>query len=84
MGLLERILLAGFERQIPEHQLWIRDEFLLSNTDYGRMVAHDRTPMERPVKQTNRIGIDPGVYATGKLAAAVLEETQCRFLSTNS
>jgi len=70
------------DRQSPEDLLWIRDEFLLSNTDHGKMIVHGHTPMEEPVKLSNRISVDTGVYATGKLTAAVLEGAECRFLST--
>ena len=70
------------DRQAPEDQLWIRDEFLLSKGDYGAVVVHGHTPTEEPVRLSNRIGVDTGVYATAKLTAAVLEGTQCRFLST--
>ena len=73
---------VALDRQAPEDQLWIRDEFLVSNVDYGAIVVHGHTPMEEPVKQSNRIGVDTGVYATGKLTAAILEGTQCRFIST--
>jgi len=70
------------DRQVPEDLLWIRDEFLLSNTDHGKTIVHGHTPMEEPVKLPNRISVDTGVYATGKLTAAVLEGAECRFLST--
>lgn len=70
------------DRQAPEDLLWIRDEFLLSNTDHGKTIVHGHTPMEEPVKLSNRISVDTGVYATGKLTAAVLEGAECRFLST--
>ena len=70
------------DRQAPEDLLWIRDEFLLSNADHGKTIVHGHTPMEKPVKLSNRISVDTGVYATGKLTAAVLEGAECRFLST--
>ncbi len=73
---------VALDRQAPEDLLWIRDEFLLSNVDHGVVVVHGHTPMEEPVKQSNRISVDTGAYATGRLTAAVLEGTQCRFLST--
>ncbi|HEY0303177.1 MAG TPA: metallophosphoesterase family protein [Rhizomicrobium sp.] len=62
--------------------LSIRDDFLLSDSDFGRVVVHGHTPTEGPVRRANRIGVDTGAYATGRLTAAVLEGTSCRFLST--
>jgi len=73
---------VALDRQAPEDLLWKRDEFVLSNVDHGAVVVHGHTPMEEPVQQSNRISVDTGAYATGKLTAAILEGTQCRFLST--
>jgi len=39
--------------------------------------------MAAPVRKSNRIGIDTGAYLTGKLTAAALEGTACRFLQTS-
>ncbi|MDE2110392.1 MAG: serine/threonine protein phosphatase [Alphaproteobacteria bacterium] len=73
---------APLDRQKPEDLLWIRDEFLLSDADFGKIVVHGHTPMEAPVSRFNRISVDTGAYATGRLSAAVLEGTTCNFLST--
>jgi serine/threonine protein phosphatase 1 len=73
---------VALDRQAPEDLLWIRDEFLLSDVDHGVVVVHGHTPTEEPAKQSNRISVDTGAYATGRLTAAVLERTLCRFLST--
>ena len=73
---------VALDRQSEEDLLWIRDEFLLSNTDFGLTVVHGHTPMDAPVRRPNRISVDTGAYATGKLTSAVLEGTECRFLST--
>jgi serine/threonine protein phosphatase 1 len=70
------------DRQVPEDLLWIRDEFLLSGTNFGKIVVHGHTPTPMPLRRRNRIGVDTGAYATGKLTAAVLEGAGCRFLQT--
>lgn len=67
-------------RQSLEDQMWIRDDFLLSNQDFGKVVVHGHTPSERPVRRPNRIGVDTGAYATGRLTALVLEGADVRFL----
>ena len=72
----------ALEKQTLEDLLWIRDEFLESSTNFGIIVVHGHTPSERPVRQFNRIGVDTGAYATGRLTAAVLEGGTCRFLQT--
>jgi len=70
------------ERQNVEDLLWIRDEFLKSTMNFGRIVVHGHTPSEQPELLPNRINIDTGAFATGRLTCVVLESTQPRFLVT--
>jgi serine/threonine protein phosphatase 1 len=70
------------ERQSIEDLLWIRDEFLESKTDFGRIVVHGHTPSERPQVLPNRINIDTGAFATGRLTCVVLGNAEPRFLTT--
>lgn len=70
------------ERQIPEDQMWIRNDFLHNSADLGVTVVHGHTPAERPFRSSRRIGVDTGAYMSGHLTAAVLEGTECRFLQT--
>jgi serine/threonine protein phosphatase 1 len=69
-------------RQSEEDLLWIRDEFLGSRADFGKVVVHGHTPTEKPEVLPNRINIDTGAFMTGQLTCAVLEAEQVRFLST--
>lgn len=52
---------------------WIREPFLSHDGSHGVMVVHGHTIAEQPVETSNRIGIDTGAYATGRLTALVLE-----------
>jgi len=70
------------ERQRREDMLWIRDRFLNSEGDFGKIVVHGHSIEEEPVVRPNRIGIDTGAYATGKLTCLVLEGTRREFLTT--
>jgi serine/threonine protein phosphatase 1 len=67
-------------RQSPDDLMWIREQFLASNTDFGKVVVHGHTPSPEPQRHHNRIGIDTGAYATGRLTCVVLEGIECRFL----
>lgn len=67
--------------QAPEDLMWIRDEFLHADGDFGKVVVHGHTPEEEPVVRRNRIGIDTGAYITGTLTALVLDGQEYRFLS---
>lgn len=61
------------EKQAEEHLLWIKQEFLLSDDDHGKMIVHGHTPVAEPDFHPNRINIDTGAYATGKLTCLVIE-----------
>jgi serine/threonine protein phosphatase 1 len=69
-----------FENQSEQDLLWIRDEFLTSQVDYGKIVVHGHTPVEEPEILPNRINVDTGAFATGQLTCAVLEGKKHRFL----
>jgi serine/threonine protein phosphatase 1 len=79
---------AGVRPGIPlEHQsardlMWIRDEFLTSKMSFGKIVVHGHTPVEQPELLPNRINIDTGAFATGRLTCVILEGEVRRFLST--
>ena len=72
------------EQQAPDDLIWIRDEFLNSTADHGKVVVHGHSISEQPVLRPNRVGIDTGAFATGRLTCLVLEGNQRSFLSTFS
>lgn len=70
-------------RQGPETLLWIRQPFLDSAAPFGgRVVVHGHTVCGEPQVRPNRIGIDTGAYASGRLTAAVLFGEEREFLAT--
>lgn len=73
---------TALNEQKEDDLLWIREEFLTSLQDFGKVVVHGHTPTESPVKKANRIGIDTGAYLTGRLTAVVLDGQNQRFLQT--
>jgi len=79
---------AGIRPGVPldaqsEHDLlWIRELFLQSNADHGCVVVHGHTITPRPEVKHNRIGIDTGAYATGRLTCLMLERDEREFLTT--
>jgi predicted phosphodiesterase len=70
------------ERQSEQDLLWIRDEFTKSQVDFGKIVVHGHTPVSKPEVLPNRINIDTGAFATGRLTCLVLEAASHRFIST--
>ncbi len=67
-------------RQSEEDLLWIREPFLHSRQDHGKIVVHGHTPAWQPELRANRIGIDTGAVYGGRLTALVLEGDRQRFL----
>ena len=67
-------------RQSEQDLLWIREEFLLHEEDFGKVVVHGHSPTNLPDIRPNRINIDTGAYATGRLTCLVLEDDGMRFL----
>ena len=72
------------DEQDPEDLLWIRDEFLHSNADFGGVVVHGHTICwNGPEIRSNRIGIDTGACVTGVLTCLVLSPGRMDFLQTS-
>ncbi|CAK0741074.1 serine/threonine protein phosphatase 1 [Azospirillaceae bacterium] len=70
------------ERQRDEDMVWIREEFLNSTADFGKVVVHGHTIAMQAESLPNRIGIDTGAYVTGHLTCVVLEGDRRRFIHT--
>jgi serine/threonine protein phosphatase 1 len=70
------------ERQTDSDLIWIREEFLASHDFHGKIVVHGHSYRTEPEVCANRIGIDTGAYATGRLTCLVLEGQGIRFLTT--
>lgn len=73
---------VALDDQAPDDLLWIREPFLDDDRDHGLVVVHGHTIAERPEVFDNRIGIDTGAFATGRLTCLVLEGSDHRFLQT--
>ena len=77
---------AGVRPRVPLDQqreqdlLWILEEFLQSEYDFGKIIVHGHTPVAEPEIHPNRINIDTGAYATGKLTCLVLEQDKRWFI----
>ena len=77
---------AGVRPSVPLNRqnradlLNIRDPFLSSEAEHGKLVVHGHTPSVDPEIRPNRIGIDTAAYATGRLTCLVLEKEQRRFM----
>jgi len=71
-----------WDQQVSHDLLWIRDQFLESGRDFGKIVVHGHSVTEAPDVRVNRIGIDTGACYSNVLTCLVLEADSKRFLST--
>lgn len=70
------------DRQDPQDLLWIRDPFLKSSRSHGRIVVHGHSISEDIDVAENRIGVDTGAYASGRLTALAIEGDRLWRLTT--
>jgi serine/threonine protein phosphatase 1 len=72
----------ALDRQNRDDLLNIREPFLSSEAEHGKLIVHGHTPALAPEICPNRIGIDTAAYATGRLTCLALEKNAQRFLET--
>jgi serine/threonine protein phosphatase 1 len=71
---------VALNKQREDDLLWIRYDFLDDPREHEAVIVHGHTPREEPEVMPNRINIDTGAFATGRLTCLVLEGTSYRFL----
>ena len=64
------------DRQVERDILWIREPFLSSDRDFGRLIVHGHTPLATgvPDLRANRLNIDTAAVFGGPLTAAVFDD----------
>ena len=70
-------------RQKENDLLWIRQEFLASRDDFGKIVIHGHTPTRDIQVEPNRVNIDTGAFATGRLTCLVIDESSLSVIDTS-
>lgn len=78
-GIRPTIALAD---QDEKDLLWIREEFLQYEKSFGLFVIHGHTAVHAPDMRTNRLNIDTGAFATGRLTCVAIEASTIRPIST--
>jgi len=73
---------VALDRQDETDLLWIRDDFLRSTEQFGKMIVHGHTVTADVEVHLNRIGIDTGAYISDTLSCLVLEGGSKRFIQT--
>jgi serine/threonine protein phosphatase 1 len=70
------------DEQAQSDLRWIREPFLLDDSDHGCVVVHGHTINAEVEERSNRIGIDTGAYRTGVLTALIIDGDQRGYLQT--
>jgi serine/threonine protein phosphatase 1 len=73
---------VAVEDQKSSDLCWIREDFLDHRDSFGKMVIHGHSITEDIDERSNRIGIDTGAFASGRLTAIGLEGDERWYLST--
>lgn len=63
--------------QREEDLLWIREEFLHSNYDWGKTIVFGHTPWPEPLLKDKRLGLDTGAVYGRTLSCCDVEKRQC-------
>ncbi|MEJ8561792.1 metallophosphoesterase family protein [Yoonia sp. GPGPB17] len=69
------------DRQDPEDLIWIREPFLTSEHDFGKLIVHGHTALDYPQHFGNRIDLDGGAGYHRPLIPAVFEGRDCWLLT---
>jgi serine/threonine protein phosphatase 1 len=62
----------SLQKQDREDLIWIRNKFILSGQNFGKVVVFGHTPFNDPLIEPNKIGIDTGAVYGGKLTCVEL------------
>ena len=75
---------VAIEEQRRADMRWIRSSFLDSNWEFGKLVVHGHSISDDIIVRPNRIGIDTGAFASGRLTALGLEGVERWFLTAEA
>jgi serine/threonine protein phosphatase 1 len=75
---------VDLQEQSQSDLRWIREPFLLDESDHGFIVVHGHTIRPEVEEKSNRIGIDTGAFATGVLTALGIEGEDRWFIDTRA
>jgi serine/threonine protein phosphatase 1 len=74
----------SLSEQTERDLIWLRDPFMGHVGDLGRIVVHGHSIVgDRPVATENRISLDTGAYASGRLTAMRIHGGEISFFQTD-
>lgn len=63
--------------QEPEDMMWIREGFLETNHDFGKLIVHGHTAIDYPTHYGTRVNIDAGAGRGRVLVPVVFDDRMC-------
>ena len=72
---------VALEAQDPQDLIWIRGDFHRHQDLHPKVVVHGHTPVAEPEICANRINVDTGAFASGRLTALVVDGAEKRLLT---
>jgi hypothetical protein len=74
---------VALEQQTEDDLIWIREGFLNHRGDFGQLVVHGHTALNRPLHYGNRVDLDSAAGYGRPLTAAVIDGDQVLVLTDN-
>jgi serine/threonine protein phosphatase 1 len=71
---------VALDAQDPLDLIWIRGEFHRHQEVFSKVVVHGHTPVPEPEICANRVNVDTGAFASGRLTALVIAGAEKRLL----
>ncbi len=68
------------DKQTIYDKLWIREDFIFSEYDFGKKIIFGHTPFKSPFLGTNKIGLDTGAVFGNKLTCIELPDENFYFV----
>ena len=75
---------VALEAQDPQDLIWIRGDFHRHQELHPKVVVHGHTPVAEPEICANRVNVDTGAFASGRLTALVVDRQEKRLLTVKA
>jgi len=72
---------VALDAQDSEDLIWIRGDFHRYRELHPKVIVHGHTPVGEPEVLPNRVNVDTGAFATGRLSALVIDGARKRLLT---
>jgi len=75
---------VALDKQDPFDLTWIRNDFHRHQELFPKVVVHGHTPVREPEICANRVNVDTGAFASGRLTALVIDSAKKRLLTVEA